>query len=67
MSRNGNFGGIVLILIGVLLLLANLDFIHIRDLVRFWPLLLIAVGVRMVLRDRKPNSGPASGPRPPPT
>ena len=66
MAKNGNWAGIVLILIGIVFLLSNLDIVDIDELVRFWPLILIAVGVRLVIRDRDSGSGPASGPPLPP-
>ena len=66
MAKNGNWGGIVLILIGIAFLLSNLDLVDFGDLVRFWPVILIAVGLRMVIRDRNSGSGSASGPPPPP-
>ena len=56
----------MLIVIGIVFLLSNLDIVDIDALVRFWPLILIAVGVRLVIRDRDSGSGPASGPPPPP-
>lgn len=74
MAKETSWNGVVLILVGVVLLAHTLDFVDFRDLIRFWPLLLIAIGVRMVLRERQKGSGnpsaPASGPpaasRPPP-
>lgn len=64
MAREGSWGGAALILIGVVFLLANFDIVELDDLFRFWPLILIAVGARIVLRDR--GSGSASDSRPPP-
>ena len=64
-ERSGG-SGVVLIVIGVALLLTNLGFVDFYDLVRFWPLILIAVGVRLVLRNRNSGSGPESSPPPPP-
>ena len=50
-------GAIVLILIGSVFLLVNLGVLPIRDLAHllatWWPLILIAVGVSMLLRPRK--------------
>ena len=66
MAQRGNWTGAVLILIGIVLLLSNLDIVDIDELVRFWPLILIAAGLRLVIRDRDSGSGPASGPPPPP-
>ena len=65
-NQRGNWTGAVLIVIGIVFLLSNLDIVDIDALVRFWPLILIAVGVRLVIRDRDSGSGPASGPPPPP-
>jgi len=56
-------GPIVLISIGVLFLLDNLRIIRIGELLRFWPLILIALGVS-ALYSRL--SGPAAVPPPPP-
>jgi hypothetical protein len=39
---------VVLILLGVLFLLNNLDLVRMRDIVRFWPLFLIGIGVYML-------------------
>ena len=66
-----SWGGIVLIVIGVVFLLNNFDFIRVRDLVRFWPLLLIAIGARLLLdsRQRSTRQTEASdtgNPAPPP-
>lgn len=66
MAERSSGTGLVLIVIGVAFLLTNLGIVEYYDLVRFWPLILIAVGVRIVLRDRKSGSGPASRPPPPP-
>jgi hypothetical protein len=41
-------GPIVLIAIGILFLLDTLNLIHFRDIGRFWPVLLIVVGVYML-------------------
>ena len=56
-------GPMILIAIGVLFLLDNLRIIRIGDLLRFWPLILIVVGVS-ALYSRL--SGPAAIPPPPP-
>jgi TM2 domain-containing membrane protein YozV len=47
MSKDRNIGPIVLIAIGALLLLHNFDFFPFFQLHRFWPLIVIAVGVLM--------------------
>lgn len=56
-------GPIFLIAIGVLFLLDNLRILRIGELLRFWPLILIALGVS-ALYSRL--SGPAAIPPPPP-
>ena len=66
MAERSGGTGVVLIVIGVALLLTNLGILDLYDFVRFWPLILIAVGVRMVLRNRNSGSGPESSPPPPP-
>jgi putative Mn2+ efflux pump MntP len=52
MSRRGPssapVGPIVLIVIGILFLLSNLDIIEFRRLIRFWPALLIVLGIYML-------------------
>jgi hypothetical protein len=57
-------GPMILIAIGVVFLLDNLRIIRIGELLRFWPLILIAVGVS-ALYSRL--SGPAAIPPPPPS
>ena len=64
MAQKGNWTGVALILVGAAFLLMNLDIIDIGHLVRYWPVILIAVGLRLVIRDRGP--GPPSGPPSPP-
>ena len=41
-------GGIVLIVLGVLLLLNTLDILHFAFLLKYWPVLLIALGIYMI-------------------
>ena len=67
MARHDNWSGPILIAIGIVFLLSNLDLVDLGDLLRFWPLILIAVGARLVFRDRGSGSGPASGPPAPPS
>jgi hypothetical protein len=43
-------GGVVLIVLGVVLLLNTLGYWRLGDLVRFWPLLLVALGAYMLYR-----------------
>ena len=66
MARQDNWGGAALILIGVVFLLSNFGIVPLRDLYRFWPLILIGIGARMLMRRRGAGSGPESGPPPPP-
>jgi len=66
MARRDNWSGPILIVVGVVFLLSNLDIVDLGDLLRFWPLILIAVGARLVFRDRGSGSGPSSGAPPPP-
>lgn len=47
------FFGIVLIIIGALLLLNELNIIHWSFWGFIWPVLIIAVGVRMIAGDKK--------------
>ena len=43
-------GGVVLIVVGVLFLLNSLGFWQLRQLSRYWPVILIAIGVYMIYR-----------------
>ena len=56
-SRTGAF---ILILIGVIFLLVNLGVVPIRDLAllmaKWWPLILIVIGVWLLARPRKDDS-----------
>ena len=54
-------GGVILIGIGTIFLLANLDLIDrdtLRQLWKFWPLILIALGVRLLMRDERGGKPP---------
>jgi len=53
-------GPILLIAVGVLFLLNTMDLLRMRDVVRYWPLLLIALGAYL-LYERLVPSRPASG------
>ncbi len=58
--------GIVLIALGVVFLLQSLGFLHLRDLVRFWPLSLIAMGIYLLYRrvaEGNENGGPSGSGR----
>jgi hypothetical protein len=45
---NAPVGGIILVIIGVLFLLDNMGFVYFDRIFRFWPLLLIAIGIVML-------------------
>lgn len=49
MRKDVNTGGVILILIGVFFLATNFGLIHWGSLWKFWPLVLVAVGVTMLL------------------
>lgn len=59
--KNG-WAGWVLILVGVILLTDTLDLVPLGSLMRYWPVLLIAIGLRLVIRGR----GAGAPPPPPP-
>ncbi len=64
-NRSGSgssWGGIALIVVGGLFLAHNLGYIHVGDLWEFWPLILIAIGVRLVLNRRKSGDAPPDPP-----
>jgi len=50
LRRRGGFpaGPILLMAIGILFLLNTMDLLHMRDIVRYWPLLLIALGAYLL-------------------
>lgn len=50
-----NVGGVVLVAIGVLLLLQNFGIFVWGSLWKFWPVILVAVGISMLIprRDRE--------------
>ncbi|MFH1701155.1 MAG: DUF5668 domain-containing protein [Candidatus Zixiibacteriota bacterium] len=49
------FSGIVLVILGVLLLLKEFGIIHWTFWGYFWPVLIIALGIRMIMSDKKRN------------
>lgn len=61
-GRNG-WSGWALILVGVVFLLHSLEVVSLWALSRYWPLALIAIGVRLVVRGR--GGGPGAPPPPP--
>ncbi len=42
-------GSIILIILGILFQLRNLDIIDFRDIIKLWPLLIIGIGLKMVV------------------
>lgn len=63
MAEKNAWSGWALILVGVVLLLHSLEVVSLWALSRYWPLLLIAGGVRLVVQGRGGGTG---GPPPPP-
>ena len=53
-SMSGVLFGAVIVVIGLLLLLDNMGIVQVHDLWRFWPVILIVVGVSKVLEGRTP-------------
>lgn len=58
MPQKNGWSGWVLILVGVILLLHSLDLVPLGMLFRYWPLLLVAIGIRMVIQGRSAGSPP---------
>jgi hypothetical protein len=58
-GRGGRFGAIVLILVGVIGLLANFGLVDreiLRQLWKLWPLIPLAIGIGILLRQRPGGS-----------
>jgi predicted membrane protein len=55
------FLGLGVIILGVLFTLENLGIAHAEDYLRYWPVLLIAIGLTKVYQSRDGVSGAASG------
>jgi predicted membrane protein len=53
-GMSGILFGSVIVVIGLLLLLDNMGIVQVHDLWRFWPVILIVVGVSKVLEGRTP-------------
>lgn len=53
---------VVLIALGVLFLLINFDVLHFHDIVRYWPVFLIALGVYMLYSRVTAPDSPEAGP-----
>ena len=58
-----NKSGIVLIVIGLVFLAANFDMLHFDWLRKWWPLILIAVGVWSIV-NHKPGDKPSGTDKP---
>jgi TM2 domain-containing membrane protein YozV len=56
-GQNTPAGAITLVVIGSLLLLNNMEIIRFRQVVRFWPVLLIGAGILMLI-NRRAEGGP---------
>ena len=55
-------GGLLLIVLGVVFLLNTLDIISLRQVLKFWPVLLIALGATMLYQRIRTDSVDRSGP-----
>jgi len=55
-------GAVLLILVGVLLLLNTTDIIPLERILRYWPVLLIALGVYLLYSRLAGAGAPAGGP-----
>jgi TM2 domain-containing membrane protein YozV len=59
-QRISLFVAIVMVALGIILQLANLDIIRFRDITRLWPIVLIALGIKYIYsysRDKEVNKG----------
>jgi hypothetical protein len=57
-------GALVLIALGIILLLSNLGYVSLGQILRWWPLLLIGIGASMLINRMGSGSGPRdSGPQ----
>jgi hypothetical protein len=67
LSADGNSGfftgPIILITVGVFFLLSNFGLLHLRQLLRFWPVLLIVLGIGMLSSRMKALRSSGSSPR----
>jgi hypothetical protein len=52
-TQNIPIGAIILIAIGALFLLQNMGLFHFHWIGRLWPLILIALGLRVILRNNR--------------
>jgi predicted membrane protein len=53
--------GLMIILVGVVFTLDNLNIAHAEDYLRFWPLGLIAIGLAKIWQDRQEQGSPIGG------
>ena len=63
-DRGSLFWGVLLVAIGALFLLDNLRLLDFGDIIHdFWPLILIAIGLKMIwnAKQEKEQSAPPSG------
>ncbi len=65
MAKETPWGGVILIVLGAILLLSTLDIVPIDDVLRFWPVLLILVGLKLVMQQRDRNRPPDAPPAAP--
>ncbi|MFN0165318.1 MAG: LiaI-LiaF-like domain-containing protein [Bryobacteraceae bacterium] len=63
-SRQSYSGALALIFLGIVFLLDTLDILAIRQMVRFWPVLLIAAGLSMLYSRIRAESEPKNTPPP---
>jgi hypothetical protein len=55
-------GGLLLIVLGVVFLLNTLDILSLRQVLKFWPVLLIALGATMLYQRIRTDAGDRPGP-----
>jgi hypothetical protein len=61
-SSNNLFWGIILIILGILFLLQNFDYLNVGSIIsRYWPIILILLGIHVLSRHRQ-KSADASQP-----
>jgi predicted membrane protein len=53
LRRSDRPGGTILLIVGIALLTATLDFIRWGSILRFWPIILILIGLSILLRGRE--------------
>jgi TM2 domain-containing membrane protein YozV len=58
-ERISLFGSFMILIIGVLFQLRQLDVIELRDIIRLWPLILVGLGIRIIynyMKDKEMNN-----------